>query len=74
MGSPVAAFWNEAWYRGTVTQLGQLDLAVFFVDYGNTDTVPRDCVRAALVQELMEPPLAVRWGRGLCNTGFIRGR
>ena len=74
MGSPVAAFWNEAWYRGTVTQLGQLDLAVFFVDYGNTDTVPRDCVRAALEQELVEPPLAVRWGRGLCNTGFIRGR
>ena len=63
VGSPVAAYWSEAWYRGTVTQLRQLDLAVLFVDYGNTDTVPRDCVRAALEQELVEPPLAVRWVR-----------
>ena len=61
MGSPVAAYWSEAWYRGTVTHLEQLVLGVLFVDYGNTDTVPRDCVRAALEEELLEPPLAVRY-------------
>ena len=69
MGSPVAAFWSEAWYRGTVTQLRQLDLAVLFVDYGNTDSVPRDCVRAALEQELVEPPLAVNHRR--CINGDV---
>ena len=33
------------WYRGRVTKLEDGDCEVFFADYGDRDTVPKDKVR-----------------------------
>ncbi|KAK3602033.1 hypothetical protein CHS0354_015024 [Potamilus streckersoni] len=49
---------DRAWYRARIRRKSELMLTVFFIDYGNSDTVSVDCARKIPEILLTTPPLA----------------
>lgn len=62
VGLPCCALYSEdgAWYRGVVTAVGPTGADVFFVDYGNAETVPLESLRALPPGLLALPRQALR--------------
>ncbi|KAL3869617.1 hypothetical protein ACJMK2_042282 [Sinanodonta woodiana] len=49
---------DDVWYRARIRRKSGLLLTVFFIDYGNSDTVNVDCARKIPETLLTTPPLA----------------
>lgn len=62
VGLPCCALYSEdeAWYRAVVTAVGPTGADVFFVDYGNAETVPLESLRALPPGLLALPRQALR--------------
>ena len=73
-GQAVAARWGDGcWYRGQVTKVSDSDLEIFFVDFGNTETVSRESVTALPLELGHLEAQAVRVGLGLDREGGWQG-
>ncbi|XP_041358070.1 tudor domain-containing 6-like [Gigantopelta aegis] len=51
---------DELWYRGEITAVRAGDCDVYFIDYGNTATVPKGSLKKMLPHLRMESPFAVK--------------
>ena len=50
---------DNKWYRALIVDVGNADATVFFIDYGNTETVSLEHIIGGLSEYFVLPPVAV---------------
>ncbi|KFM61405.1 Tudor domain-containing protein 1, partial [Stegodyphus mimosarum] len=62
LNSPCCAVFQEdgVWYRGQIRKINSNSCDIYFVDYGNTDTVPSSKIKMLKTELLSLPPQAIR--------------